>query len=175
MNHLFQVAREARHIDASRDPVVWQMLAGELPLVLAYRLPEILVCHEAEILAWSTLATGLTELLDRDGLPSAAHMPLLPPLVASWTRARAIALQLGDDVWQEPASQQFELALLNAARLGTGEVDLWNAAAKFELEKPTRRLLRNLAIGDFDQARDPEALPRSHARLAFRGIQAGDS
>lgn len=157
INHLTSIAREARQIDPRRDPLVWQMLGGELPLALAYLLPEIRVCHDNALSAWSTVAAGLNELVDVDGVPPTSLVPLLPSLVASWTRTRAVAERLSDDVWQDPASRRYELALLGLARLHSVESGLWHACEKFELEKPTRRLMRHLATGKFDRKRSANA------------------
>jgi hypothetical protein len=147
INHFTTMAREARQVDVCRDPLVWQMLAGELPLALSYLIPEIRACHDHSLSAWSTIVTGLNELVDVDGIPKTSLTLTLPALVASWTRSRAVAERLGSDTWQEPASRRYELALLSLARLHTVDAGLWNACEQFELEKPTRRLMRQLASG----------------------------
>ena len=124
VNHLVAIAREARQQDGSRDLLVWQLLGGELPLVLAYSLPEIRTCHDLSLTAWTNISAGLNELVDVDGVPAAAVPPLLPALVASWTRCRAMAEKIGNDIWQDPASRRYELALLSLARIGIVEADL---------------------------------------------------
>lgn len=152
VNHLVSVAREARQWLNDRDPLTHQLLAGELALSLAYTLPEIRLCHDQALAAWTTIAEGLNDCVDLDGVPSQKIVTSFPALVASWTRARLVANRLGEDVWQDPASRRHELALVSLARLTTVDPELWQACLLFELEKPTRKLLRALASQDADLA-----------------------
>ena len=72
------------------DPLARQLLAGELPLTLAYLFGEIAPCRKLGRQARRELSAGLVELLDGEGLPHAEHLLLLRPLLACWTRCRAI-------------------------------------------------------------------------------------
>ena len=149
VNHLATTAREARAADARCETLVGQMLAGELSLALAYQIPEIRTCHDNLLTGWSVVAEGLNALADADGVPSNLIMPILPALMASWTRSRAVAEQIGGEMWQAPLSRRYELALLSLARLTTVDDSLWQAADGFDLEEPTQRLMRHLASGKF--------------------------
>ena len=170
VNHLTTMAREARQQDALTDPLVWQLLAGELPLALAYLLPEIRVCQDQSLVAWSTIAQGLNELVDEGGVPATPVVPLLPALVASWTRARAIADRVTKDSWQDPASVRYESTLLCLARIGEVDQDLWRAAEKFTQQKKARRLLRQLADGQVVTAKMRLPFPAIHSEKNCFGL-----
>ncbi len=149
VNHLATTAREAGAADSRRDALVGQMLAGELPLALAYQIPEIRACHDSLLTGWSVLSEGLNTLADVDGIPSSVIVPILPALTASWTRSRAVVEQIGGALWNASVARRYELVLLSLARLATVDDSLWRAVDGFDLEKPTQRLMRHLASGKF--------------------------
>jgi hypothetical protein len=68
------------------DPLVEQLLGAELPLTLAYQLPELPACSALAGGGQDRLKNGLKELLDGNGLPRARHVGLVRPLLACWTR-----------------------------------------------------------------------------------------
>lgn len=144
-NHLVKLAHEVEQLTADRDPLLWQLLSGELPVALAYVLPELQTCHDHSRAAWPTISAGLDTLLDVDGVPVRQRIAIFPALFASWTRSRGLANQMGDDDWQEPDSRRYELALLCLTRLVEIDPPICRACLKFELEKPTRRLMRLLS------------------------------
>ncbi|HEX4131874.1 MAG TPA: hypothetical protein VHZ24_17710 [Pirellulales bacterium] len=98
-------------------PVAWQLAAVELPLTLAYQFPELAACRELVPRAIERLATTVEEFLDASGLPQAEYLALLRPMLASWTRSRALCEKLDDARWPEPLAQRFDVAVLNALRL----------------------------------------------------------
>ncbi len=83
-------ARVASQIDLHERPLAHQLLAAELPLTLAYLFPEIQTCRTAAGPGQSAVTHGLLELLHGDGLPHAAQLDLLFPLLACWTRCLAL-------------------------------------------------------------------------------------
>jgi hypothetical protein len=158
VSHLVTVACDARLLPSDHDPLTWQLLGGELPLALAYQLFELRACHDLAIEAWGTVSAGLNELVDREGLPKPEHAGLLPSLLACWTRARAMAERLEDRYWQDPAACRFERAIVGLARLTKHDRSLlfgehgsltdralWRACASFDLDKPARRVAKQLA------------------------------
>ncbi len=70
-------------------PWVIQVLSVELPLSLAYQLPEF-VSPDLARSAVRKMASSVTEMLDNDGWPDADSLLVFGPLVASWARALAI-------------------------------------------------------------------------------------
>ena len=70
-------------------PWVIQILSVELPLSLAYQVPEF-VSPDLARSAVRKMSNSVTEMLDNDGWPDANSLATFGPLVASWARALAI-------------------------------------------------------------------------------------
>jgi len=99
------------------DPLVHQLTAGELALTLAYLLPEITPCRKLGAVGRRVLSSGLVDLLDGEGLPQARDLPLLRPLLACWTRCRALGGQLEGGCWTAAAENQYQWLVRQALRL----------------------------------------------------------
>jgi len=82
---------------ASRPPLVWQLFAAELPLVLAYQFPEVASCQQLTDPAIEVLVRGMGDLIDEDGLPTWFPLVELPQMVACWTRCRMLIDNVGDE------------------------------------------------------------------------------
>ncbi|MHB1034712.1 MAG: hypothetical protein ACYC35_09280 [Pirellulales bacterium] len=117
VEHLIETAKDAAAIDREASPLAHQWLAGELPLTLAYLLPEIEPCRKLARGARRALSEGMATLLDGKGLPRAEHLHLLRPLLACWTRCRAMGEQLKRSCWNRSAETQFAHVVRNALRL----------------------------------------------------------
>jgi len=117
LEHLLDAVNEAGGIRLDDDPLAHQLLAGELPLALWHLLPEIVPCRKLGRQARRALSAGLVDLLDGEGLPHAKHVGLLRPLLACWTRCRAIGNESAKGCWSEAAQTQYEWLLRNALRL----------------------------------------------------------
>ena len=119
--HLFdglvETAQDVRPLEAADDPVVGQLLAGELPLSLAFLFPEVTVCRRLKKPARRFLSTSLVDLLDGEGMPRAKHLPQLRTLLACWTRCRAIGATMKQSVWKEDAETQYQWLTTQALRL----------------------------------------------------------
>jgi hypothetical protein len=96
---------------AAEHALVWQLEAGELPLLLACRLPERAACHDLATAAMATLVDGLEQLLDGEGLPHAALIPSFRPLLACWTRSRALMESQPAFRWGANTQEAFEWAV----------------------------------------------------------------
>jgi hypothetical protein len=92
------------------------LLAGELPLTLAYLFGELCNCRTLAQAGRQTLARGFDELLDAGGVPRASHLPGLRPLVACWTRCRAICQGLDNVGRPLPFPRQFPALVQTALR-----------------------------------------------------------
>jgi len=112
-----QLTAIASQETAGHDPLASQLLWGELPLTLAYQLGEIEACGNLAEVGQRTLEEGFAELLDGEGLIHAKYLPILRPLVACWTRAKALGGQLSSGSWSEEADTQYRLLVRNALRL----------------------------------------------------------
>jgi hypothetical protein len=117
LDHLLSVVADAARIELDHDPLVHQLLNGELPLTLAYLLPEIAPCRNLRSAARRSLSSGPKDLLDGEGLPHGRHLGLLRPLLACWTRCRALGGELKGGCWTEAADGQYEWLVRQALRL----------------------------------------------------------
>jgi hypothetical protein len=117
LEHLRGAAAEAEAIDLDQDPLAHQLLAGELPLALSYLVGVIAPCRKLGRRARRALSTGLVELLDGEGLPHAEQMAMLRPLLACWTRCRAIGNEADKGCWSKAAQNQYEWLVRQALRL----------------------------------------------------------
>jgi len=93
------------------------LLAGELPLSLAYLFPEVSPLWALRKPARKSLGDGIDALTDGEGMPAAWVFPVLPALAACWTRARAIGEKLKGNCWNAQAETQFEWFARQALRL----------------------------------------------------------
>jgi len=122
LDHLLGVVSDAQAIPLDDQPLVHQLLAGELSLGLAHLFPEIEPCRKWARPARRALSAGLVDLLDGEGLPHARHLRLLGPLLACWTRCRALGDgSSGKEAWTEPAQTQYEWLVRHALRLRRGD------------------------------------------------------
>jgi len=117
LEHLLGTVSDAQGIELEHDPLVHQMLSGELPLALRYLFPELVPCRRLGRVARRQLSAGLVDLLDGEGLPHARHLGLLRPLLACWTRCRAMAGEWSKPCWSDAAQTQYEWLILGALRL----------------------------------------------------------
>lgn len=113
---LVDFAADAAGIDTHAAPLVNQLLAGELPLCLAWACREIEQCWNLRGSAHAALSQGLTILLDEQGLPVALPLEQLRPLLACWTRCGQLAGDLRKSAWKAAAAGRYRLALHNGLR-----------------------------------------------------------
>ncbi|MCC7473938.1 MAG: hypothetical protein IT425_00960 [Pirellulales bacterium] len=99
------------------DVICNQLLAGELPLVLSYYFPEVRGLRELRDDARAAFSEALIEVTDGQGLPHAALLPILGPLLACWTRARWIGGHLRRRAWSRAAEVQYRWLVRHALRL----------------------------------------------------------
>lgn len=93
------------------------LLAGELPLSLAYLFPEARPLWALRKPARKSLGDGIDALTDGEGMTAAWVIPVLPALAACWTRSRAIGEKLKGNCWNAQAEIQFEWFARQALRL----------------------------------------------------------
>lgn len=117
LDHLLVTAEDAQALRLESEPLLHQLLAGELPLTLAYLLPELTPCRKRKASARRALSSGAIELLDGEGLPHGRYLTLLRPLLACWTRCRAMGDRLKGGCWTAAANTQYEWLVRQALRL----------------------------------------------------------
>jgi len=99
------------------EPLARQWLAAELPLTLAYLFPEIVEVRDLAVAGGRALLVGLEQTLTPGGLPGARDVTLVRPLLATWTRSRAMAGALKLSGWGEDSTERFAEFVRQALRL----------------------------------------------------------
>jgi hypothetical protein len=117
VEHLVQTAEDARRLARLSDPLVWQLLAGELPLTLAALFAEIKNVRCLAKGGRREVSSGVFELVDSSGLPKAGLLPLVRPLLACWTRCRILANRAGRGQMDKTTARRLRLFLQAALRL----------------------------------------------------------
>ena len=91
-NRLIAIARQRP--ETIGEPLSRQILTAELPLTLAYLLGELEAARGLARTGRQALAEGLREVVDEKGLVHPPQLPILRPLVATWTRSQTLAAAL---------------------------------------------------------------------------------
>lgn len=117
LDHLTRAADDAERVSLEEDPHLHQLLAGELPLTMAYLFPEIAACRRLAARARRALSAGPVDLLDGEGLPHGRYLHLLGPLLWCWTRCRVLGEESPKGCWSEAAEAQYEWLVRHALRL----------------------------------------------------------
>jgi hypothetical protein len=108
LNHLLGTVDQSQALCGESGPLVQQLLGGELPLVLAYQFPEIEPCDKLAAVASQALSIGIANLLDGEGMLEADNIHLLRPLLACWTRCRAIGEKMRGGCWTEDVEIDYQ-------------------------------------------------------------------
>lgn len=103
---LVQIAQDATAIGNDQSPLAQQLLAGELPLALAWQFPEIAPCAPPAKAARTALSDGVMDLLD-EGIARGKHLPLAAGMLACWTRAVLMGEALEKATFRSAAQDQF--------------------------------------------------------------------
>ena len=98
------------------QPLVHQLLAGELAWTLATRLPDAPLSGRLEKSGRAAISLGLGQILDRQGMLPAEHFRILRPLLACWTRCRALAAGLPRGGLGPRPEQRYQRFVRNALR-----------------------------------------------------------
>jgi hypothetical protein len=163
MDQMFAAVADAEAIPQEENPLVHQLLRGELALTLAYLFPEINPCRELGQVANRALSYGFQELLDGQGFPHARHLHLLRPLLACWTRCRSMRDGVPEGCWTPAAEEQYLWLIRNALRLtrpdgsvvlssypsSGNDMDLFIAATELSGKKSLLRIAKAV-LPDYD-------------------------
>ena len=126
LDELLQLATSASQwpIDVQMPPLqalVQQMLAGELPVTLAYLFPEMKPCHKLRQAGCDVVGDGLQELTNGQGLLRGPYLDSFRLFLASWTRTRTLLQRLKKCSLVDAAEMQFSWAITQALRLSTDD------------------------------------------------------
>lgn len=124
LDALWQVVHSAKdwRCDAELPPeqgLAQQMLAGELPLTLAYMFPEMRPLGKLRTTANETLSEGIAELTNGNGLVQGEYLGHQRPLLACWTRCQAMGSQLKKGCWNRKALKQYQWLVTHSLGLSS--------------------------------------------------------
>ncbi|HEX3870687.1 MAG TPA: hypothetical protein VHV77_09635 [Pirellulales bacterium] len=94
-----------------------QLLLTELPLTLAYLMPELDNCRALVPGAIEHLRASMQELLDGQGLVHASHLNSFPSLVACWSRCRRLCASMDRAKWTGDMRRELSAAVVHVLRL----------------------------------------------------------
>lgn len=117
LDHLRSLALEASEMPLDGQPIIQQLVGGELALTMAYLFPEITPCRKMAKGARKILSAGMLELIDGEGLPNSRILQVFRPLMACWTRCRILGEQMDKACSSAKAGYQYEWAIRAALRL----------------------------------------------------------
>ena len=126
VDELWQVTQSAAdwRIDSEMPPeqgLAQQLLVGELPLTLAYLLPEIRPLYKLRENAHDALSEGLVELTNGEGQVRGPYLAVLRPLLACWTRCRILGQQWKKGSWNRKAQEQYAWAVTQSLCLSAAD------------------------------------------------------
>ena len=98
------------------QPLLHQLLAAELALTLATRLPQAPFSARLAKTGRAAIALGLGRTLDRQGMLPAREFGCLRYLLACWTSCRAMAAELPSGGWDPPVEKRYQRFVRNVLR-----------------------------------------------------------
>lgn len=98
------------------QPLVHQLVAGELAWVLAMRMADSPYSGRLEKSGRASISLGLGQILDREGMLPARHYRTFRALLACWTRCRTLAKELPNGGIGAKAEQRYQRFVRNALR-----------------------------------------------------------
>ena len=98
------------------QPLLHQLLAGELAWTLATRLTQTSVSRRLQRSGRAAICLALGQILNRQGMLRAGHFHSLRPLLACWTRCRGLAAGLPLRGWGPRAEKRYQQFVRNALR-----------------------------------------------------------
>ncbi|PHR90554.1 MAG: hypothetical protein COA78_35035 [Blastopirellula sp.] len=147
------------------DPAPEQLVAGELPLTLAYHFPEINACDELLQPATDVLQEGLIDLTDGEGQIQSDQLATLRPLLACWTRSLALGGKLKKRPFIKEATQQYKWVVRQCVRLTRGD---GSQALTSGIPSCYSKHLFNTALELIDSDEDWEAAKKTLPHLKSR-------
>jgi len=160
LDHLYGTAADAAAIELEEEPLVHQLLAGELALTLAYCLPEIAACRKLKLAGRRAVSSGLVDLLDGEGLPQADNLASLRPLAACWTRCCALGKQLKGGWCSRSARRQYEWLPRSILRLTRHDgAQVFSGGRSDKLDKDFLRAMLKSGGDDDDRQIAAHVLP----------------
>ncbi len=111
------LATVARAAGQEPSSLSTQLLHAELPLALAYVLPELDESAALAKVARRTLDSSSVDPMDTNGLVHGLRLENLRPLLACWTRMRLVGEAMDSSPWREESLREYTQLVEYALRL----------------------------------------------------------
>ncbi len=149
-----------------QDPLGWQLLGGELPLLLSRQFPELEPLGSLAAQARRVLSSGLVRLCDGQGLLHGRHLELFPALLGCWTRC--LLAHPHKPPWNTKAQDQYDWAVRQMLRLLRPDRS-WSFGPAVPLSADRQLVQQALLLaGDrYDRAMAQGSLPPAWKKLAL--------
>lgn len=115
--HLLEAVAQTAPLALHQTPLEHQLLAGELPLTLAWLFPKLPSCAELAEPGAAAISTGLLELLDGEGEIASQHLDQFRQLLGCWTRATLLTQKMKRVAISTEGQAQFDWAVRQGMRL----------------------------------------------------------
>ncbi len=114
LNQLVTCAGDGYGNKSQIDPLLGNLLVGELSVTLASLFPEVAICESLISRARKYLSASVIDMTDGAGLFHARDWRLFRPLLACWTRCQLIATQ---KCLNKKAAEQYRWMVTHSLRL----------------------------------------------------------
>ncbi|MFZ5833630.1 MAG: hypothetical protein ACOY3P_26375 [Planctomycetota bacterium] len=151
--------------DPEEFPLEYQWQAGEIKIALAALLADSKLAKRLAREGQKATARGMLELIDGRGIPHADDLPLLRPLLASWTRCLAIADRTGSP-WPAGMQSRYRKAVRGVLHLTRPDGGAVFGGGRADEDRALLATALHLSGEDMDQR---------VARTALRGISVASS
>ncbi len=164
------------------DVVTRQLLTIELPLTLAWQLPEVPACSSLAEPAAEFLVVEQSELMDSEGWIHHSHLEHMPRLLATWTRCHYRLEELdrpldesSQAVWEWFVRQSIRLLRGDGTWMFSGDSipadeELTAAAVATSTDRMDHRIARRALPSRGKQQKGPVPLDRESAFSEWAGV-----
>jgi hypothetical protein len=121
VERLRAIATESSGFNVQGDPLTLQILAGELPLALAYLFPELDAVARLAEESGRIVSDRIVDLLDGEGLPAGRFLELSRPLLATWIRCGYMSRAAKKSWIRDDAWTQLQWLVLQTLRLSRSD------------------------------------------------------
>jgi hypothetical protein len=126
-----------------------QLSAVELPWTLACLFPELEACRRLAPDSGAVVLEGMDELMDATGVPRAAQLDWLRPVLACWTRCRALSIKQAPGWWDAEIQGRYQGLVQEALRLARPDgSQALSTRSEFQLPQGAELLRAAAAFGN---------------------------
>ncbi len=150
-------------------PAIYQILAIEVPLAIAFQVPEIEDHRQLAVCCCRKLELSLGDMLDHDGWPHARYLDVFGVLGASWLRCGLMLEKMKIEMQPDPSSQlqwvvrqllriagPDDRLLFSTGRIRPMAEDLMRCLKRFSSDPHDKRILKSRRLDGSNETSKPE-------------------